>query len=154
MNDTTKLQKIVVDIDSKYRNLELYPNANYFVFEFDSTIKDVVSVELAYMLFFNNGLSTRYLQVSIPEFDSNLISNIDNHSFAHIPLFNYVPGYVEHTRSKFTIVNTCEPRIKKLSKITIDIRDENGNPVQIERDFMLRFEITCFKWGFPEHQSM
>ncbi len=134
MNDTTNLKQVhTIYIDSKYRDLQAYPNANYFVFEFDSTIKDISSVELSYMLFFNNTTDTsRYMRLNIPELEQNIISNINNDSFAHLPLFNYAPGFVEHTRARFTICRVYEPRMQKLSKITIDIRDENGDPLRID----------------------
>jgi hypothetical protein len=132
-----------ISIDSKFRDIEKYPNRNYFVFDFGISLFNIISVDLAYASFNSETMNNRYINIFIKEFDSNALSNINNDSFGQIHLINYGSKYVEHMPSKFRIGKTFYPKLSKINKLTIQISDENSLPLELNDDFYLRFEINC-----------
>lgn len=137
------IETVYVNIDSKYRDRSRFPNASYFQFEMDTALKNVSQIELVYALFPNQQVkNTRYYNLFIKELDDGIITNTPHSPFTQIPLVNLSSMFVEHVIAKFRSVYVFNPKLQKMSKLTIYILDEDGNVPEIEGDFLLRFEIT------------
>lgn len=130
-------------IDSSHRNMSKYPDANYFVHDFDNVIKNVVSVELVYALvdIEPGKMNNRYINITLPEIQDTIITNGNNAVFTQIPMVNFSPNGVEYFRSKFISMKIYNNPLSKLSKLTIITTSEDGNPYEYYKDFLFRFEI-------------
>jgi hypothetical protein len=47
------MEKIIINIDSKYRDKNLYPNSSKFSIKLDRTIKNVSNINITSVEFFN-----------------------------------------------------------------------------------------------------
>lgn len=137
------IQTINLIIDSKHRDKSKYPNTNYFVYEFDDVIKDIVSIELVYALVDIEPGKTneRYINISIPEIEDTVITNISKNSFTQIPLINFSPNSVEYFRTKFVSMKIFTNPLSKMSKITVISTNQNGLPFEYYNECLFRFEI-------------
>lgn len=140
----TRPEKTYVVVDSRFRDVTQYPNANSFVIDFDTPFKNVMSIELVYAVYDKLG-TERYMNLYIPEISSFLKSNnnIIEGAFTQLPLVKHVN---EYTSEKFKSIKSFDPPLAKLSRLTLNMISEKGQPYPI-RDYFMRFEIV---WAKPE----
>lgn len=135
--------KFVVCIDSRSRNMDLYPNAFDYTAEFQKTFKNIVSIELVAAIY--DGVSTdRYVNLMIDEMDSDIVSNtnVSNGSFTQLPLTLTINQY---TSDQYKSIKTFDHPLAKLSKLTIRFMGINALPYPISEHY-LRFELVCCKY--------
>jgi hypothetical protein len=135
-------EKTYVVVDSRFRDKTKYPNANSFVVNLDTVLKNVVSIELVYAIYDTLG-TERYINLVIPEVRSFLVSNnnVVEGAFTQLPL---LAGVNEYTSQKFKSICEFDAPIAKLSRLTLNLVGESGGPYPV-RDFFMRFEIVWLK---------
>lgn len=137
---SNKPETVYVVVDSRYRDLSQYPDANHFAFDFDSPFKNVISIELVYALYDKVG-NERYIHLCIPEIRTFLLSNDNKTSgvFTQLPLNNATN---EYTCNQFRSVKVFNPPLSKLRRLTMSLVSADGKPYPIG-DYFARFEIVC-----------
>jgi hypothetical protein len=130
-------------IDSRYRDKNRYPTPNYFAYDLNNTLKNVMSIELVYAIYDKIG-TEKYVNLQINDLcDSNHLSNASGmeSAFTQLPLLNYTN---EYTSNQFKSIHVFNPPIAKLSRMTFNLFTASGQQYQ-GRDFFMRFEIVCAK---------
>lgn len=137
-----------LSMDSRKRNMQLFPDASRYVVDFDRVFKDVVSVELVYALYGKFG-DEDYVNLYIDELVPNMVSNCTQigGSFTQLPLL--LPKN-EYTRDKFRSIKVFPTPLNKLAKFSVRFMGFDGIAYPI-REHMLRFEITCLKFHLKKN---
>jgi hypothetical protein len=130
-------------VDSRYRNLATYPNANSYVIQFDRVYKNVVSLELVLALY-EKTTTDQYVNLVLEDVDCNMESNSQyiRKAFTQLPLTQTSCVYDAHS---FRSIKIFEKPLAKMAKLTVSFVDPNGGAYPM-RDHFLRFEITCMKF--------
>ena len=133
-------ETIYLAIDSRYRDLSKFPDANNFIVEFDTPFKNIISIELVYALYDKLG-TERYINLCIPEIRNFVISNnnILNGAFTQLPL-NLNTN--EYTSDKFRSIKVFNQPLSKLTRLSMILISDDGNPYPMN-DYFARFEIVC-----------
>jgi hypothetical protein len=128
-------------IDSRERDMIIYPNANDYVIHMEDILRNVCSAELVYALYHKNGTEF-YVNLQIDEFTPNMISTNSEcmKAFVQLPLVDYINEFTSHRTSA---LNEFIQPLGKLGKLTIKFKQYNGEYHDIGEHF-LKFEIKHF----------
>ena len=142
-NKPMEIQKTHLLIDSRERNLDIFPSFNDYVIKLDNIIKNVISVNLIYAIYPKSG-DENYVNLCIEEFNTKCISNNDvlRDAFIQLPLLTYFNEFRQDVHNK---VHFRKP-ISKLSKLSIKFLDYFGQKYEIG-DHFLRFEIEYYVYN-------
>ena len=129
-------------MDSRFRNLALYPTPATYVMGFDDVLKNVVSVELVSAVY-EKVTPEMYLSLHIEEFNTYTISNSPHikKSFTTLPLEHIMNMYNSH---QFQSITRFESPILKLNKLTISFVAPGGKPYNM-KDHLLLFDVCTLK---------
>jgi hypothetical protein len=130
-----------VFIDSRKRGTSVYPHVGTVGVEFASVLKNVVEVRLVYAMYGRAVPDGLYLNLMIPELNSDMISNSDvsERCFTQLPTPQEKHN-VYHT-NMFQSVYIPKPALGKLSKLTAVLVGEDGSSYN-GHDYILRFEVV------------
>jgi hypothetical protein len=124
-------------IDSRDRDMRLYPEPNRYVVDLYDVLKNVVSVDLIYALYPKHGTEF-YVNLNIDEVEQSNVGP-NTHllkAFAQLPLVSHINEIKNELR---TLVELQRP-IAKLAKFTISFTDHTGQLYDMS-EHLLRFEI-------------
>jgi hypothetical protein len=143
-----EIKKTNILIDSRERNLDIFPESNKYVINLEDTIKNVISFNLEYAVYPKHGIEF-YVNMHIEEINYNRLSSNRwlRDSFIQLPLIDYLNEFKSDESNK---VEFPKP-ISKLSKLSISFIDFAGNPYSMGEHF-LRFNLEYYVYdGNPEY---
>jgi len=129
-------------VDSRYRDVELYPSLSQYVVNIPTPFKNVVRVELVSAIYEKYG-TENYLNVHIDELGGNLESNNNGivGVFTQLPLIHPLNLY---SSDQFRSVRVFERPLAKLGRLSIRFRSPDGEEYPMQ-DHLMRFEVHCCK---------
>lgn len=128
-------------IDSRERNIDVYPDPNNYVINIESTLRNVISVELLYAIYVKNGTEF-YVNLQIDELMNDTISTSTEakKAFVQLPLLEYYNEFTSHRTSAYK--EFIQP-LSKLNRFTISFKNFQGEYHSIGDHFM-KFEIKHY----------
>lgn len=148
-----------VTIDSRFRDMSIFPTTASYIVPFEDVFKNVISVELVYALYERPGNAAymKYASLFIDELSGNTIGNGNaiNGAFTQLPITDgSMNRSVIYTRKIFRSIKVFQLPLSKLSRFTIRFINFEEQPL-IMSEHLLRFEITCLKTiSTPEWRDM
>jgi hypothetical protein len=128
-------------IDSRDRNMDIYPDPANYVINLENIVKNLVEVELIYALYNKNDTDT-YVNLQIEEFLPDTVSNNHNirEAFVQLPMLNHIN---EFTSNRISATKIFKQPMNKLSRISIKFVKYDGSLHDIGDHFM-KFQIKLY----------
>ena len=130
-------------IDSRERDIEVYPEPNKYVINLENIIKNVESINLVHAIYPKKHGTEIYVNLHIDEFNPKTVSNNNflRDSFAQLPMIDFLNEY-KHDNSTPNNYNgrLFEQPLAKLSKLSISFIDFDGE-LSVMGEHFLKFEV-------------
>jgi len=129
------MENIIINIDSRYRNINLYSNTK-FKYELDKTFKNIISIKL---LSFDHefNFDDKYIFLKINDWGNINFNNNNNNVFAKIIILN------NYLKKNIDFVNT-EYKFKQpinIKKLDIELVDYLGNNITLNENYSFTIEL-------------
>jgi hypothetical protein len=136
-----EIQSFYLVVDSRDRNVTVYPDTNNYVIQLEDGVKNVTEVELIYALYHKKD-EEFYVNLQIEEFLPDTISNnqYSKSAFVQLPMTDYVN---EFTNNRISAKKIFKQPISKLNRLTIKFVNHDGQFNKVGEHF-LKFEIKCY----------
>lgn len=133
------MPKRTIFIDSRKRDVALYPSASQYVAEIDEVAKNVESVELVLAIYPRTGTDF-VVNLDVRELNSRMLTNCKAIStcFTQLPMTQAVN---EYTGSDYRSLREFRVPLEKMSKLSITWSDVEGTLYPMG-DHVLRFEVV------------
>jgi hypothetical protein len=131
-------------VDSRQRDIQIYPRANSYVVKLNEELKNVVSLELVYALYPTTGTES-YMNLFVDEVDNRgsvvtLDSSEISGAFTQLPL---VHPHNEYTPARhYSSLSVFRAPLSRLNRLTLRFTDAFGVLYPVT-DHLLRFEAVC-----------
>jgi hypothetical protein len=140
-------RKTKLAIDSRDRNVDIYPSPNNYVLKLNTVIKNITSVKLIHALY-HKQINEYYVNLQIDEFSPNAISNnrYIQDAFTQLPMKEDFNEYRcdPHSDDVSSSGKLFEQPLAKLTKLSIRFLDYKGDVVNLVGEHFLKFEIQYF----------
>lgn len=143
MNAMNASDKVYLLIDSRERDVNIYPNPNQYVIHLENSIKNVESIVLLHAIYPKKHGTELYVTLHVDELHPKAVSNNDGlkKSFAQLPMINFLNEYKHDLSTPNHLTGRIfEQPLAKLNKLSISFLDFNGE-LSVMGEHFLKFEV-------------